>query len=472
MSKFKTAARCALFLAILSFVSVNIFNVLTWKSTEGIIGLYNLPKDRVDVLFLGSSHSYCTVNTAQLWEEHGIAAADISEAAQVFPIEYHYLREALKTQRPKVVCMELYGFDRNVHIASGAHFRNSLNMKWSKNYVENANYIIGNISSRISGADNLNAIIKAIYLKFPVIHSRYKELTENDFGQNNNALRFQPNWSSREYTAPEALNEKGVAALTDEQRKYLDSSVELSKQYGCELILWVAPSTPNEERAMQYNAIKQYALENGVTFYNMHDYISELGFDYATDLRDEGESSGNHINSNGAQKVTRYLGKLLAENYDLQDRRGDPEYAFYDRAARQWDVEYALHSMELAENLQDYLKALDTDLMQVSLIRYDSRAQWPKGAAIEALLNEKTNIDGLYTDARWNNLNGVWELSDRVKLRVRVKDGVINNVLLYNGSLSTKINDCKFAVIVVDRETGRLLNKAEFNGSGDSTRRL
>ena len=470
MSKIKTAARCALFFAILSFVTVSFFNVLTWKSTEGINGLNKLPKERTDVLFLGSSHSYCTVNTAILWEEHGIAAVDLSESAQVFPIEYHYLREALKTQRPKVVCMELFGFDRDVNIGSGAHYRNSLNMKWSKNYVENADYILENIRSKINNDDELSVIRKAIYLKFPVFHSRYTELTDEDFWQNEKWLRFHSNWSIKEFAVPETLNEKGVAELTDEQRKYLDDAVELTKQYGCKLILWVAPYGVKRDRVKQYNALKQYAGENGVAFYNFHELLEETGFDYATDLRDDGSRLGSHMNSNGAQKITRYLGNILTENYDLQDRRGDPDYAFYDRAAREWDVDYALHVMDQAENLQDYVKAIDTDLMQATLIRYNKNAKWPKGSALRTLLKAKTDVSGLYTEATWNELNQVWELSDRVKLSV--KDGNIKNVVLYDGAQSVKIKKCNYVIVVVDRQTGRLLNTVEFKGSGDDNKRV
>jgi len=470
MKAIKTAARCVLFLGILALVTTTVYNALSWKNTNGITGLYRLPADRADVLFVGSSHSFCTVNTAILWKEQGIAATDISESGQNFPVGYHYLREALKTQHPKVVLLELFGIDRGIHIESGTHYRNSLNMKWSKNYVENADYIIQDISRKITDANELSGIRKAIYLKFPVIHSRYDELTEEDFGQNEEWLRYHSNWSNKAFSPPEALNEKGVDALTDVQRHYLDGLLELSKQHGFKLVLWVAPYCLNENRARQYNAVGQYARENGIDFINFHELIEETGFDYATDMRNEGSSSGSHINNNGAQKITRYFGKHLMENYDLQDRRGDPSYAYYDRTAREWDVEYALHGMDLAENLQDYVKAIDPELMQATLIRYKTDAKWPKGSALRTLLKAKTDVKGLYTEATWNELNQVWELSDRVKLRVM--DGDIKNVVLYDGSQSVKIRNCNYAVVVVDRQTGRLLNTVEFKGSGDDNKRV
>ena len=469
MKWIKTAARCALFLALLALVTVGVFNVLTWKNAEGIRGLYRLPSNRTDVLFVGSSHSYCTVNTAMLWEDYGIAAVDISEAGQVFPIGYHYLREALKTQRPKIVFLELFGIDRGVHIESGTHYRNSLNMKWSKNYAENADYIIGDIRRKIVDENELSAIRKGIYLKFPVVHSRYSELTEDDFARDEGWLRFSSNWSSRAFDPPEALNEKGADALTDVQRRYLDGVVELSKQHGFRLVFWVAPYCLNAEHARQYNAVKAYAGENGVDFYSFDELAAESGFDFATDLRDEKGSSGSHINSYGAQKITRYMGKLLVEKYDSQDRRGDPEYAFYDRMAREWDVEYALHDMNEAQNIQDYVEAVNPDLMRATLICYKSKAKLPEASALDALLEAETDVEGLYTRARWNDLNRVWELSERIRLKVG--EGGIKSAVLYDGAQAVKIKKCHYCVVVVDSQTGRLLDKAEFTKSGKNTKR-
>lgn len=70
---------------------------------------YGLEEDVADVLFCGSSHCYCSVNPAILWGQHGIAGYNLGISGQDFAGTYHGIREALKTQHPRVICLEMYG---------------------------------------------------------------------------------------------------------------------------------------------------------------------------------------------------------------------------------------------------------------------------------------------------------------------------------------------------------------------------
>ena len=47
----------------------------------------------------------------------------------------------------------------------------------------------------------------------------------------------------------------------------------------------------------------------------------EIGLDWSTDTYDK----GLHLNVYGAEKVTSYFGKILAENHGLADHRADAE---------------------------------------------------------------------------------------------------------------------------------------------------
>ena len=46
--------------------------------------------------------------------------------------------------------------------------------------------------------------------------------------------------------------------------------------------------------------------------------VEDLGINWKTDTADKGD----HLNLNGAQKVTTYIGSFLKENYSLEDHRG------------------------------------------------------------------------------------------------------------------------------------------------------
>ena len=69
--------RGGIFLCLVLLLLSNLNRILCVKSPHGIDQtryLYVQPKNKIDVLFLGSSHVHCNVNTLLLWDEYGMAA--------------------------------------------------------------------------------------------------------------------------------------------------------------------------------------------------------------------------------------------------------------------------------------------------------------------------------------------------------------------------------------------------------------
>jgi hypothetical protein len=64
-----------------------------------------------------------------------------------------------------------------------------------------------------------------------------------------------------------------------------------------------------------------YAAANGIAYYSMVGLDDEIGLDWSTDTYDK----GLHLNVYGAEKLTSYFGKILAENHSMPDRRTDSE---------------------------------------------------------------------------------------------------------------------------------------------------
>ncbi len=65
------------------------------------------PKNSIDVLFLGSSMAYCNVNPAVIYRQSGLTSYVVAGPELSMPITYYYLREALRTQSPQAVCLEV-----------------------------------------------------------------------------------------------------------------------------------------------------------------------------------------------------------------------------------------------------------------------------------------------------------------------------------------------------------------------------
>ena len=66
-------------------------------------------QNSIDVLFFGSSISYCDVIPPVIWENSGITSYVMAGPEQTIPITYYYVRETMKTQKPKVIFVEVTG---------------------------------------------------------------------------------------------------------------------------------------------------------------------------------------------------------------------------------------------------------------------------------------------------------------------------------------------------------------------------
>lgn len=77
-----------------------------YPNTSSLLGFYKLPKDSVDVIFLGSSHAIAGFDTQELYDSYGIRGYNLGSGEQNILISYYYLMETLKTQNPKVVVLD------------------------------------------------------------------------------------------------------------------------------------------------------------------------------------------------------------------------------------------------------------------------------------------------------------------------------------------------------------------------------
>jgi len=134
--------------------------------------------------------------------------------------------------------------------------------------------------------------------------------------------------------------------------EYLDKMTELCKNNGIELILVKAPSIYPHWYDEWDSQIVDYAAENDLMFFNSLRLTEEIGIDYSTDTYD----AGLHMNLSGAEKMSRYLGRILTDEFGLVDRRQDPALATLwsgKKAAYEQQKSVQLHELETL----GYLKA-------------------------------------------------------------------------------------------------------------------
>ncbi len=69
---------------------------------------YRLPKNTIDVLFLGNSHSFRTFQPRVVNEILALNTYSLGISSETIVTSYYELREVLKTQKPKLVILETY----------------------------------------------------------------------------------------------------------------------------------------------------------------------------------------------------------------------------------------------------------------------------------------------------------------------------------------------------------------------------
>lgn len=347
------ALKVVTFLTLLAIGFYYFTDVLVWK-TSADINLYNgrhfyeNEEDTLDVIFYGNSHCFCTVNNAVLYDEYGIASYNFAAGNQRIGSTYYFMKESLEYQSPKAMAVELYSIiDRDMN--EGDVYRNALALKVGENYYKNVEYI-DSLTNGLAGE------ITDLVLQWPVTHTRYAELEEEDYHDFHYFQRgFRAAFDCTPMEMPEFCYEKGVGALSEDDIYYLDRMIALADENDIELVFYVAPYVVYQEEQMKYNAVAQYLESKGVTFFNFTTDENLAQINYATDIWNTG-----HINVYGAEKVSRYLGEYLKSVAELPDRRGDEAYEFWELDSKYFKRLVQENNLANSQDTDTYFTGLAT----------------------------------------------------------------------------------------------------------------
>lgn len=356
ISSFKLALKRLISIAVLIAGIVSIFYKymeITQYSKDEFFDFYrHIDKDTVDVLCVGSSHMYCGINPVQMWDDYGVAAYDLACGSQSIWFSYHYIKEALKTQHPEIVILDVYTLPFADEYFDTKIESNLLGMPLSYNKWE-----------ALEAASAENKI--DYFLQFPVFHSRYNSLVKYNFNLDNNGnQKFLGYYYTEQIVAYEKediidiRNVKECEPISHKTEEYLRKSIELCQENNIDIILTNTP-WPNitEEMQKKYNYIQQIADEYDVIFWNGCLFNEEIGMDYSVDsMGDDG-----HLNYMGVTKYTRWLTERIKENYDLPDRRADARWAEWNRQSDKLKAAMRKNKLAQINDIGEYLKCIENE---------------------------------------------------------------------------------------------------------------
>lgn len=443
------------FCIVLGYVN----HVLALKHDDGsycVTNFYELEKDTVDVLVLGSSHAFMSFNTGVLWREHGISSYVLSASAQPMWNSYYYLKEALKTQTPKLIVLEGYRvIEEDEYTSARFAIRSTYGLKWSRNKIDA-------IKASVPQGERLGFV-----LGYTQYHDRYTELSEEDFTLRKKAEKYEA-WKGFEWGLRTTPVENADVSecieyidLMEKTEKYYRAIMELAQEHNIPIMVVIAPYTnmPQQDQKM-YNSAQKIAEEYQVPFLNYN--MIDLDIDYTRDMYDE-----SHLNGRGSCKFTSKWGEYITQHYDFQDHRGDSVYDSWECDAQYLDAlmeDEKMREVTEACQMPEYI-VRDNYYTFVSIDGYCELEQ----EAVRGIL-EKLGISDAYGGGIWYFAGGeaVWSSGNEEALqyfetkrhdfmlkRVRNTDGGYENVICIDNQ-GYKIVGDGINVVIFDTVTGNI----------------
>lgn len=304
-------------------ITPKFFTDIDWPTTTTCAGFYELPKDSVDVLFLGSSHGVTSFVPQELYNQYGITSYNLSTDEQGVVTSYYWLKEALRYQSPKAVVLECYFcfpyyVDEPLNSDETATRKAFDFMKWSPVKAE----AVKTICELDEKQD-----VRSYYLPHLRYHERWllEGFDRNDYTYRTMAgrsglkgyspLRFYLGEKGEGFEPHDMDLDAGCADMAPLMREYLDKINELCLEQDISLILTITPAvSANIEMC---KAVQAYAEERGCDFisFNEQNVYRQMDYRMETDNCDDG-----HPNLWGAVKITDYMGAVLQDQFGIEGR--------------------------------------------------------------------------------------------------------------------------------------------------------
>lgn len=363
-----------------------------WDQVNDVFVEFNeLPKNTVQVLFLGTSHVAYGISPIEMYREYGILAYNMGTSDQGFDSSLLALLEAFEKQKPSLVFLDVSKLFRD----SSNSDRNKVfdNIKFGRNKIRFALADGNGYSIR----NNLKYFPDRYSKLLPIYqyHTRWKNISLNSFSQFHKKKLFLMGYNIFSSSISLGDWKKGWITLDDdtvdkmkkrddkvtfayinkiydekidyesplyephiyeENYHYISAMKTACEQNGAKLILTKIPSKYYPQfyegtwTKIKHNMTVEFANKMGLPFIDLK-YDMDIDLDYTRDTTD----AGCHLNLLGARKVTSALGQLIQSSYSIEEKRNitdiDSKLPFYDNLC--WVCE-----LQLETDFIEYIKKL------------------------------------------------------------------------------------------------------------------
>ena len=475
-----------LFLTILCF-SLYFINMIlrpkytpqnsNWPSTTSYLQFYEMKENSVDVLFLGSSVTVNAFSPQEIYNNYGIRSYNLGSEQQSFFFSYYWLKEALRTQSPKVVVLDTR-FLLSLHPSVPLNMKEPMvrkcmdPMKWSSVKCE----AIADLCSIDPEHSEMS-----YYLTNLRYHTRWTEADESDLDEAYYSSSQLKGFSVLSTYGAESFktydpnpNRISPPEIGDLMLKYLDKTVELCKENGITLVLLSLPGNAMNDGI--HFALTDYAAEHGLDYYNFceTDQYAALGAELPR------ENTVDHSNLWGAIRLSNYMGNLLREKYQVAPV-SDPQYEttkdYYERIKENAELSHItdplLYFQKIRENrytlflinVRNAYKQVTDDVqktLETAGLQTDLRTQ--PLYSYSAMMDPETGVQERFEEGYTNSLTG--SLRDHSIYYKVSGSGTNSNGTVQIDKKTYTLNKSGINLLVYDTETGQVLDIAVINTNG------
>lgn len=496
--KQKSIAKIVVFFAIFSVLFLTVQAVLTpkWRfdpqkgaegETDKYESFYALKKNSVDYLVIGNSISYRSINPMIIYNEAGITGYDLGSSMQRPDLSYYWVKEALKSQSPKVLFFEASGLINANETVKAFITQAIIPMKPSLNKTE----------AILSCKNETQTFLE---LMFPLVqfHDRWISLGEKDWIIGNSS-DYHLNGAYADFTSrrDSSKNEQfsnihayelqgdsltGYEMRSELQEKsvvYFEKILKLCEENNIELIPFAGLSMSwNEEKR---NLVSGFLAGYGLELLDLADQeIIQLSWD--TDTSD----FGSHVNYWGSSKASHFLADYLKKKGFI-DHKEKKEYSSWNensKAYQIWEQEKLLGDRYTVYAYLNTLVEAKDDLLIIIAARDEASGAWHD--TLEAFM-QRLGLQSSFYDEIQNSFVSIvdgginrFEKWDDHRITVNADCSVgdsksmellISSAGFMCGNLSSisidgteyTLNNVGLNIVVVDKQTGKVISSVSID---------
>ncbi len=284
-------------------------------------------EESLDAVYLGTSTTYASWLAPYAFENYGITVYSMASAAQPLFASKYIIDDMKRKQSDALYIINIthYLVDYEKYLPN---FIETYPLTVNKPFMTAGLCRIGNISAK-----------KTVEMFFPILkyHEKWSELTFCDF------LSKKDKYKSASYYKSflkKSKNVKGIQldfetkeSLSDRDYNGLTDLMNYCKKNNIKALFVIVPQGEScSDRAGKQNTTVSILESRGFDVLDLRRYTEQMNIDPKNDFY-----NAQHMNINGAKKVTKFMSEFLIEKYGFSDKRGNADYSDWAEAVSEYN---------------------------------------------------------------------------------------------------------------------------------------